>query len=137
MSEQISESEYGERYREIMTELFDLIEDVSPEEQVRLWKDVHSSACFMVRLLDLTEEEFNHCEGELSDEERKVLDCLPDKERESQIKSLARARYFMECAWLQYLHGETDEKPFSSPPGSKPAWVTREACDKSHVSSEL
>lgn len=73
---------------------------------------------YNLRLTELSDDEkqdFMGCiEGyPLTDEMRETLDNCKTEERKNYYYTMwARSTYFKRCAWMQYLCGETDDKPF-------------------------
>lgn len=50
--------------------------------------------------------------GFLTNEMRTTLEnCKTEEKKEHYIDMWARSNYFRKCAWLQYLHGEVENKP--------------------------
>lgn len=74
---------------------------------------------FEKRLTSLTEDEAFHmmnADNGNSDEitRYRILHCKTDKDQEEVINDIARRRYFIQCAWSDYLNGISDFKPYDS-----------------------
>lgn len=84
---------------------------------VELINEVMAYCNYLLRLEGLTDKEKEDFVstmegGGMTEEMRKVLnDCKTDKKRDYYIDMWGRSTYFRQCAWLSYLHGETNHKP--------------------------
>ncbi len=91
------------------------------EERVKRIKTFLEYLNYNLRLTELSDEEKQSFVGSmdgapLSPEMKKTMDECKKKSTEKEynhyIEMWARSIYFRRCDWLQYLHGETNEKPF-------------------------
>jgi len=86
------------------------------EERVKKIKEIQDFLNYNLRITQLTDKEktdFVYCiEGyPLSKGQSELLDECTDQRKDHYINMWARSTYFRRCAWLSYLHGETDVKP--------------------------
>lgn len=77
---------------------------------------------FERRLAMLTREELASMNDEfLSPASKKRYNEVVPAERKELIEGHARTIYFRRCAWLSYLDGNTEDKPFTSRKKAKAA----------------
>ena len=74
---------------------------------------------FEKRLTELTEDEsaamMNSDNGNENDIfQYRLLHCRTDTERDELVADMARRKYFIKCAWSDYLNGVSDFKPYDS-----------------------
>lgn len=100
--------------------------DASADKKERIEKidDLLHMLNFEHRLASMTDEEREYMvaagEVRMTPENRKYLDGLKtDAERDKAIEGWARACYFAQCAWSDYLNGTSPNKPFTSKPVRK------------------
>lgn len=90
------------------------------EERINRTKELLRFLNYNLRLAQLTDEEKEDFIGSmegypLTKGMRETLDKAENEQvREHYIDTWARSTYFKQCEWLQYLYGETEEKPFTS-----------------------
>lgn len=112
MSEKIKSAEF-QKTEETLLAFLDTLEK---DERLESIEDLLHRLNFERRLTTLTDEERNHMNNEsLSPEAKQKLDeARTVAGREKLITMYARSIYFRRCAWIDYLNGSTDEKPFIS-----------------------
>ncbi len=75
---------------------------------------------FEERLRGMTKEERLHMGGFLSQAAcDRIANTKTEIERDEVVKECARVNYFCKRAWLDYLYGYADEKPFVSKASKK------------------
>ncbi len=96
--------------------LLAFLDTLKKDERIESIDDLLHRLNFERRLTMLTDEERDHMNNEsLSPEARQKLDeAKTPVEREELITMYARSTYFRQCAWIDYLNGSTDKKPFTS-----------------------
>ena len=88
------------------------------KERVTRIKNLLDFLNYSLRLTELSEKEKEDFYGSikgypLNDNMRKTLEGCPNEEiKDYYITMWARSTYFRRCAWLQYLHGEVNDKQF-------------------------
>lgn len=100
----------------IENKMSELLAGMKRGKRLEVINDLLHSLNFDRRAAMLTNEEMAHmCNRSLSLIERKRLDgAKTKKERDELIMMYARSNYFRQCAWADYLNGETEKKPFVS-----------------------
>lgn len=86
---------------------FEALDELTKEEKIEALDDALHTLNFERRLASLTDKQLEHLNGEvLSEAQREKLDaCKTEEDREIVIEDYARASYFRECAWGDYLNG--------------------------------
>lgn len=94
----------------------DKLDNLKQEEKLELLDDAIHRLKFERRLAALSETQLQHMNDMgLSNMQRQRLDgCKTDDERDSVLTEFARAMYFRECMWVDYLNGVTDEPPVAA-----------------------
>ena len=104
-------------------ELLDIIDEhlqevnSDTEERTQRIKNILDFLNYNFRLTELSEkekEDFVHCmEGyPLNDNMRETLNkCETEDKKSHYINMWARSTYFRQCAWFEYLYGNTNTKP--------------------------
>lgn len=106
---------------ELENRLAALLNELGVEERVEkieeVRKGLNQRLTFELRSSLMTNEELAHMNGALSPEAvRRINEARTEAQKESLIRSFARAIYHRKCAWQEYLYGDNNEKPFSSKP---------------------
>lgn len=103
-------------FRKTEETLLNFLDTLEKDERLESIDDLLHRLNFERRLMTLTDEEREHMNNEsLSPEARQKLDnAKTTAEREELITMYARSTYFRRCAWIDYLNGSTDKKPFTS-----------------------
>lgn len=95
--------------------VLEYLNSLEPKERLESIDDLIHCLQFERRLMLLTPEELEHMDRALSPAARRRLDeSKTEKEREELIEMYSRAKYIRDCAWMDYLNGVTDVKPFDS-----------------------
>ncbi len=90
------------------------------KERISRIGEIQKYLSYNMRLTKLTEEEKeNFVEsvegGHMTNEMRKTIDnCKTQERKDHYFDMWARSTYLRRCAWLSYLHGEINDKPFTS-----------------------
>lgn len=99
----------------LFLDLVAVMDSLEPEARVEAIDDLIHRLKFERRVTLLTPDQLNHMSSVLSTEQRERLQSLKtEKEREGVIDAYARAMYFRNCAWSDYLNGIEDKPPFKS-----------------------
>ena len=87
---------------------FEALDALKRKEKVEVLDDALHKLNFERRLASLTDKQLEHMNGgSLSDAQRERIDnCKTDEAREEVIEGYARAEYFKECLWIDYLNGD-------------------------------
>lgn len=107
-------------YQAIEETLVGYLGGLEPEARIGRIDDLLHRLNFERRLAGLTEYQLARMnDRELSEAQLARLDQCKTKEgREEVISIFARAQYFRDCAWLDYLNGVCDDPPSpAEPPG--------------------
>lgn len=112
MSKRVKTAEF-QKIEETLLAFLDALQN---DERIASIDDLLHRLEFERRLTTLTDEEREHMNNEsISPEARQKLDdAKTPEEREELITMYARSIYFRRCAWIDYLNGSTDKKPFTS-----------------------
>ncbi len=95
-------------------EVFKLLDAFTKDDRVAIIDELIHRLQFERRLTLLTPSQLTSMHRVLSPEALKRLDeCKTEDEREEYITQYARAHYFRQCAWVDYLNGAIDEPPCS------------------------
>lgn len=91
--------------------------DSSTPDLINRVTEIKKYIDFQLRWAELSDEEkrdFTYCmEGfPLTEEQRKVIDDSNEDKKNHYFEMWSRSTYMKRCAWMTYLHGEADEKPF-------------------------
>ena len=94
-------------------------ENVIEEDQKIRLEEVVDYAKYCMRLISLSaaeKKDFANCmEGyPITDKQMKLLAASSEEKKDYYIDMWARSTYFKQCAWMSYLHGETDDSPYQS-----------------------
>jgi len=92
----------------------DILDGLTKNEKIELIEDALHRLNFEKRWTQLTDAQLIHMDNSpLSIEQlEKINNCKTDEAREVIINDHARAEYFRQCAWIDYLNGEINEPPF-------------------------
>lgn len=107
---------------EVLNVIDEHLQEVNSDQKERIARivQIQKYLSYNLRLTKLTDEEKeNFVEsvegGHMTDEMRKTIDNCKTKEQKDHYYDMwARSTYFRKCAWMSYLHGETNDKPFAS-----------------------
>lgn len=95
----------------LVMQLVDHLDSLDKEARLEAIDDALHRLNFERRVTALTEKQLQHMhDNSLSIAQRERLDaCNTDEQRDEVITGYARATYFKQCAWSDYLNGATDE----------------------------
>ncbi len=96
--------------------LLAFLDALAKDERLERIDDLLHRLNFERRLTALTDEERDHMNYEsLSPEAKERLGkAKTPAERKELITMFARSTYFRRCAWVDYLNGSSNDKPFTS-----------------------
>lgn len=103
--------------KDILKQIEDyVLSQKKPDLQIQAISDVLDYGNYLHRLHTLTPEEQNDFlntmeTGNMTEEKRMILNNATAEQKDYYLSSWARDNYFKRCAWLQYLYGDTEEKP--------------------------
>lgn len=109
-------------YQGIENNLLEYLDGLESQERIERIDDLLHRLNFERRLTGLTEHQLEHMHNRsLSEPQRAKLDqCQTEKAREELLNHYARAQYFRDCAWVDYLNGTCNDPPCpATPPASK------------------
>ena len=97
--------------------LQELDRSADSKERIEKIDDLLHRLNFERRLSCLSDEEREDMvsagRGRMTPEMREKIDaCKSEAERDALIHGYARAQYFRQCAWADYLNGVSQNKPF-------------------------
>lgn len=89
----------------------DILDNLPQEKKLELLDDAIHKLNFEKRFAGLTKNQHSHLRGEMTKETHEHLISLDEERRDKAFNEYARALYFRQCAWINYLNGFTDDIP--------------------------